>query len=77
MRLVAWIPAGIITALTVGTSIDTLAEAYGAGPPYYGMTTNMDKWESPWPTVIMLVAACAGTIALTRWAIGVTTVSRV
>jgi hypothetical protein len=22
-------------------------EAYGAGPPYYGRTTNMDKWEDP------------------------------
>ncbi|MEE3623345.1 hypothetical protein UCD39_05000 [Nitrospirillum sp. BR 11752] len=26
-----------------------LWEAYGNGPPYYGGTTNMDKWESPWP----------------------------
>jgi hypothetical protein len=22
-------------------------ECYSDGPPYYGRTTNMDKWESP------------------------------
>ena len=25
----------------------TWLEYYGAGPPYFGRTTNMDKWESP------------------------------
>ncbi len=28
---------------------EALEEAYGHGPPYYGRTTNMDKWSSPLP----------------------------
>lgn len=68
MRLVAWFPAALVTFLAFGTAIDHLAEAYGAGPPYYGCTTNMDKWTSPWPVVAFMIAAAAGTIALTRWA---------
>ena len=28
-----------------------LIEAYGSGPPFFGRTTNMDKWSSPWPTI--------------------------
>jgi hypothetical protein len=69
MRFVAWFPALLVTALSFGTSIDTLAEAYGAGPPYYGRTTNLDKWVSPWPVVLLLVAASAGTLVLTHWAL--------
>lgn len=34
-----------------------LHEAYGAGPPYYGRSTNMDKWTSPWPP-LFAVDAC-------------------
>ena len=25
----------------------TLSKAYGAGPPYSGQTTKMDKWSAP------------------------------
>ena len=69
MRFAAWIPAALVIALSFGTSIDSLAEAYGAGPPHYGGTTNMDKWSSPWPVVAMLAAISVGAIALTRWAL--------
>jgi uncharacterized membrane protein len=36
-----------------------LNEAFGSGPPYYGRTTNMDKWTNPVPTlaVIDVIAA--------------------
>jgi hypothetical protein len=37
-----------------------LAEAYGSGPPYYGRTTNMDKWSDPVPVLLLI-----DTIALT------------
>mgnify|MGYP000361348859 CR=1 FL=1 len=35
-------------------SYDSLHEAYGSGPPYYGRTVNMDKWQSPIPGLLML-----------------------
>lgn len=33
-----------------------LGEAYGSGPPYYGRTTNLDKWTNPWPGVLAIDA---------------------
>jgi hypothetical protein len=36
-----------------------LAEAFGSGPPYYGRTTNMDKWTNPIPTLMAIDAAAA------------------
>ncbi len=33
---------------------DNLVEAYGQGPPYYGRTTNMDKWASPLPGLAVI-----------------------
>jgi hypothetical protein len=35
-------------------NIDAIVGAYGNGPPYYGRTTNMDKWENPIPTLVVL-----------------------
>lgn len=39
-------------------------EAYGGGPPYYGRTTNMDKWQDPVPDLVLsdgvVIVACAG-----------------
>ncbi len=42
----------IIVFLTAAFNVLNLQEAYGDGPPYYGQTTNMDKWESPWPMLL-------------------------
>jgi hypothetical protein len=33
---------------------DQLHEAYGSGPPFFSRTTNMDKWASPLPSLIIL-----------------------
>ncbi|MEL7216868.1 MAG: hypothetical protein AAGK01_00375 [Pseudomonadota bacterium] len=45
-----------------------LVEAYGSGPPHYSMTTNMDKWSSPWPLVIGVTIVCLVAFWLvTRW----------
>jgi hypothetical protein len=42
-----------------------LMEAYGSGAPYYSRTTNMDKWASPMPFVmIVLVATIIITLML-------------
>ncbi|HKO47313.1 MAG TPA: hypothetical protein VJV79_06300 [Polyangiaceae bacterium] len=37
----------------------TYLEYYGDGPPYYGRTTNMDKWQDP-----MLELVVTNTIGL-------------
>ncbi|MDN7603718.1 hypothetical protein QZM68_28575 [Burkholderia gladioli] len=42
----------IIVFLTVAFNMLNLQDAYGDGPPYYGRTTNMDKWESPFPMLL-------------------------
>lgn len=65
--MIAWRRAlrrAAIFAVLAGTlwlNLAVLAEAYGAGPPFYGRTTNMDKWASPWPWLapIDLVAGVA------------------
>ncbi len=38
-----------------------IVEAYGNGAPYFGRTTNMDKWESP---VLMLVMIDIGILLI-------------
>ena len=35
-------------------SYDVVVESYGTGPPYYGRTTNMDKWTSPVPGLLAI-----------------------
>lgn len=35
--------------LIVAFNAINLTEAFGNGPPYYGRTTNMDKWSNPLP----------------------------
>jgi len=32
----------------------SLVEAYGSGLPFFGRTTNMDKWASPLPGLLLL-----------------------
>ena len=35
-------------------NFDTVIGAFGDGPPYYGRTTNMDKWENPIPLLLLI-----------------------
>lgn len=44
------------TLLSLGTvlvaailNVEVYSEYFGDGPPYYGRTTNMDKWSDPLP----------------------------
>jgi multisubunit Na+/H+ antiporter MnhC subunit len=53
----------------VWLNVDSLAEAYGDGPPYYGRTTNMDKWSDPVP-VLLVLDAVALTLVGVLLAIG-------
>lgn len=45
----------IVAVAVVGLAFNvmTLWEAYGSSAPYYGRTTNMDKWGNPWPGLII------------------------
>ncbi|KQM61663.1 MULTISPECIES: hypothetical protein [unclassified Sphingomonas] len=54
MRTLRWIATGIMAAGAAWIAVDMLQEAYGARPPYHGQVANMDKWTSPWPTLIAI-----------------------
>ncbi len=56
----------VLTLLLVVLCLNAtnLIDAYGSGSPYYGRTTNMDKWNDPLPwllplDVIVIVAVLA------------------
>ena len=57
--MVRWILAFMIALAAGWISFDLLREAYGAGAPLYGRTTNMDKWLDPWPMVVFVVGVAA------------------
>lgn len=51
---------------------DNIAGTYGSGPPYYGRTTNMDKWQNPIPYLVILDSVVVVVAALlSRWSIAV------
>jgi hypothetical protein len=39
----------VLVGYLAWATCDILMESYGSGPPYYGRTTNMDKWSNPMP----------------------------
>lgn len=50
-------------------NVDALVGAFGAGSPYYGRTTNMDKWENPIPTLVVIDAMTLVLVSIiVRWA---------
>lgn len=52
-----WLIGGVITALVLviaAFNFVNLVEAFGSGPPYYGRTTNMDKWSNPVPMLVVV-----------------------
>ena len=48
-RIILLLVAVIIMAVLIFWNYSIWTESYGLGPPYYGRTTNMDKWVSPIP----------------------------
>lgn len=62
----AYAAAALALGALVLLHVDMLRDAYGDGAPYYGQTTNMDKWTSPWPTLGSIDALSAA--ALGTWA---------
>ncbi|MEX3955185.1 hypothetical protein [Trinickia sp. EG282A] len=54
-----------LAASIVAFNVININEAFGHGPPYYGRTTNMDKWFNPLPVLaavdslgVLVIAAC-------------------
>lgn len=45
-----------LVGLAAYINVQSLVEAYGSGPPYFGRTTNMDKWSDPLPGLLLLDA---------------------
>ena len=52
-----------LTAAAWFTSTNTI-EAYGAGPPYYSRTTNVDKWESPVGAIVAVDVVALVVVAV-------------
>jgi hypothetical protein len=61
---IRWICGIVIMLVTIWINYNNLTEAYGSGPPYYGRTTNMDKWHSPISFLIVVDIIAIGTIVL-------------
>jgi hypothetical protein len=54
-----------LVVLTVAFNVINFGEAFSDGPPYYGRTTNMDKWSNPLAILgavdalgVLVIAAC-------------------
>jgi hypothetical protein len=41
-----------LIAVLAWANYGIIVESYGSGPPYYGRTTNMDKWTNPVPGLL-------------------------
>jgi hypothetical protein len=64
-----WAPAaiasaGVLLAGVAWLNFTNLAEAYGSGPPYYGRTTNMDKWGDPVPVLLVIDAVTLAVVGV-------------
>jgi hypothetical protein len=58
----------VLAVSALSLSALTLWEAYGSGAPYYGRTTNMDKWSNPWPVLgVMNAVTLLACVLLQRW----------
>ena len=72
--IAAAVASAALIAACVWVNYEALTEFYGSGPPYYGRTTNMDKWSDPIPMLVTidlavlvvalgLVTACVWLVA--------------
>ncbi|HLK99331.1 MAG TPA: hypothetical protein VK539_02060 [Myxococcaceae bacterium] len=58
----AIVSAVLLLAGVAWLNVLNLSEAYGDGPPYYGRTTNMDKWSDPVPVLLVLDAVTLAVV---------------
>ena len=64
MKKIGWAALAVIIAASAFFDYGVLNEAYGSGPPYYGRTVNMDKWESPWAALVVIQVITLAASAL-------------
>lgn len=58
----------LLLGLILYINVTTLWESYGNVPPYYGRSTNMDKWSNPWPGLVIIDAlAVLLYLGIRRW----------
>ena len=60
--------AALVLVAAAFVSYEALTEAYGAGPPYYSRTTNMDKWRDPLAEVLVGDLVASAVSGLLVWA---------
>jgi hypothetical protein len=70
-KLFACVCIFLITAALIFVAYinyDTIVGSFGDGPPYYGRSTNMDKWKNPLPVLLLIDLTMLGIAVLTiRW----------
>jgi hypothetical protein len=54
MSYACFAAAVALIAVLAWASYGVMLESYGSGPPYYGRTTNMDKWTNPVPGLLAI-----------------------
>ena len=57
-----WTIAVLLLGLASWMTVTQLTEAFGSGPPYYGRTTNMDKWDNPVPFLLAVDLAVLAVV---------------
>jgi len=62
-RIVFGVALLALVALVAAFNLVNLNEAFGSGPPYYGRTTNMDKWSDPLPALAAVDSLCLALVA--------------
>jgi len=64
-----FLACAILFIFVIYINVDAIVGAYGDGPPYYGRTTNMDKWENPIPILVVLdIISIAVLFFAGKWA---------
>jgi hypothetical protein len=68
-RLIVIAAVVLLWSILIAYNISALREAFGSGSPYYGRSTNMDKWQDPRAAVasVDIVAVLATIVMATRF----------
>ena len=70
LAIVCMVLVAALLSFLAYVNYDAIVGAFGDGPPYYGRTTNMDKWANPIPTLLGVDLLALGlSWFLLRWAL--------
>jgi len=56
-----------LLALCIHVNYVSIVEYFGSNAPYYGLTTNMDKWHNPVPFLILVDVIVLGLLGILSW----------